>query len=211
MSNVLVVDEELMSCHLLKYYIDESEKYNCVMATDETECVEKYLRKYEVELLLLDICSLKNECGFKIARKIKKNFPKLRIILMTKYPEYSYIVRAKKSKSDSFWYKVADAKDLIDIIDKTMIGQNIYPEKTIPVMLGNVSSEDLSEKEIEVLRELVKGETDADIARCIHMSIRSVKGYIQSMRSKTGFRNRTELAVQARALGLVMNHRDSLV
>ena len=74
--------------------------------------------------------------------------------------------------------------------------------------IGNILSDELSVKEVEVLRELVKGETDADIARCIHMSIRSVKGYIQSMRSKTGFRNRTELAVQARALGLVMNSKE---
>ena len=39
------------------------------------------------------------------------------------------------------------------------------------------------------------------------MSLRSVKGHIQSMREKTGFRNRTELAVRARESGLIINDK----
>ena len=60
---------------------------------------------------------------------------------------------------------------------------------------------------IEVLRELVAGESDAAIAEKLFMSLRTVKSHIQSMREKTGFRNRTELAVRARESGLIINDK----
>jgi two-component system vancomycin resistance associated response regulator VraR len=47
--------------------------------------------------------------------------------------------------------------------------------------------------------------SDAAIAEKLYMSVRTVKQHIQSMRDKTGFRNRTELAVRARESGLVIN------
>ena len=64
-----------------------------------------------------------------------------------------------------------------------------------------------ADRELEVLRELVAGESDAAIAEKLFMSLRTVKSHIQSMREKTGFRNRTELAVRARESGLVINNK----
>ena len=73
--------------------------------------------------------------------------------------------------------------------------------------MGDIFSEELTDRELEVLRELVAGESDAAIAEKLFMSLRSVKGHIQSMREKTGFRNRTELAVRARESGLIINDK----
>jgi len=86
-----------------------------------------------------------------------------------------------------------------------MAGEHIYPETTPPLQLGNITSELLTDRELEVLREVVAGETDAAIAEKLHISLRTVKGHIQTMRAKTGFRNRTELAVRARDSGLIIN------
>ena len=54
---------------------------------------------------------------------------------------------------------------------------------------------------------MVVGETDAAIAEKLFMSVRTVKQHIQTMRDKTGFRNRTELAVRARESDLVINDK----
>jgi len=90
-------------------------------------------------------------------------------------------------------------------MDRTMEGERIYPDSTPSLKLGDTVSKKLSERELEVLRLVVAGETDAAIAEKLYMSIRTVKQHIQSMRDKTGFRNRTELAVRARESGLVIN------
>ena len=90
-------------------------------------------------------------------------------------------------------------------MDRTVNGECVYPDNTPIIKLGEATSEKLTDREVEVLREVVAGETDAAIAEKLHMSLRTVKQHIQSMREKTGFRNRTELAVKARESGLVIN------
>ena len=90
-------------------------------------------------------------------------------------------------------------------MDRTMNGESVYPDTTPTLQLGSAKSSEFSAKELEVLRELISGESDAVIADKLHMSHRTVKAHIQTMREKTGFRNRTELAVRARECGLVIN------
>ena len=92
-------------------------------------------------------------------------------------------------------------------MDRTMAGESIYPDTTPRLKLGDAASDRFTERELEVLRLVVAGETDAGIAEKLFISIRTVKQHIQTLREKTGFRNRTELAVRARESGLVINDR----
>ena len=148
-----------------------------------------------------------NASGLEAAEKIKRDFPYIKVIIITSQPECSFLDRARAAGVDSFWYKNGTAEELVAIMDRTMAGEQIYPESTPPLQLGEVTSDLLSDRELEVLRELVAGEPDAAIAEKLHMSLRTVKAQIQSMRDKTGVRNRTELAVRAREIGLIINDK----
>ena len=106
---------------------------------------------------------------------------------------------------ESFWYKTASAEEILTVMDRTMAGERIYPDNTPTLKLGDACSEAFTDRELQVLRLVVAGESDAAIAEKLFMSLRTVKQHIQSMREKTGFRNRTELAVRARESGLVIN------
>ena len=64
-----------------------------------------------------------------------------------------------------------------------------------------------SHRALEVLREMTGGDTNQEIAERLHMSVATVKTHILNMLEKTGFRNRTELAVRAREIGLVILNR----
>jgi two-component system vancomycin resistance associated response regulator VraR len=90
-----------------------------------------------------------------------------------------------------------------------MVGESVFPESTPVLHIGNADSSEFTDRELEVLRLVVAGETDAAIAEKLYMSLRTVKHHIQSMKDKTGFRNRTELAVRARAKGLIINKLQS--
>ena len=89
-------------------------------------------------------------------------------------------------------------------MDRTMAGECVYPASTPRLQIGYAFSDSFSARELEVLRELVSGETDAVIAERLHLSLRTVKSHIQSLLNKTGLRNRTELAVRARESGLII-------
>ena len=207
MTNVLIVEDDPMARHLLEIYIANSDKYNHVQSVESAALAEFCCRTNKVDVILMDVCTVMNASGLDAAEKIKKSFPHIKVIIITSQPECSFIDRANAVGVDSFWYKNSDADEILSVIDRTMSGERVYPDSSPSLKLGDIFSEELTDRELEVLRELVAGESDAAIAEKLFMSLRSVKGHIQSMREKTGFRNRTELAVRARESGLIINSK----
>lgn len=207
MIHVLIVEDDPMARQLLEIYVEKSGKYTLAQSVESAAFAELCCRARQIDLILMDVCTAMNASGLEAAKKIKQEFPHIKVIIITSQPECSFLDRAREAGVDSFWYKNGTAEELIVIMDRTMAGEQVYPETTPPLQLGEVTSDLLSDRELEVLRELVAGEPDAAIAEKLHMSLRTVKAHIQSMRDKTGFRNRTELAVRAREIGLVINDK----
>ena len=207
MIHVLIVEDDPMARQLLEIYVEKSGAYTLAQSVESAAFAELCCRARQIDLILMDVCTAMNASGLEAAEKIKREFPYIKVIIITSQPECSFLDRARAAGVDSFWYKNGTAEELVTIMDRTMAGEQIYPETTPPLQLGEVTSDLLSDRELEVLRELVAGESDAAIAEKLHMSLRTVKAHIQSMRDKTGFRNRTELAVRAREIGLVINDK----
>lgn len=205
MTKVMIVEDDPMASKLLEIFVKESDRYSVAHTIDNASMAEMYCLKNPIDLILMDVCTAMNANGLDAAAKIKKSFPHIKVIIMTSQPECSFIDRARSIGVDSFWYKESTAEKVIEVMDRTMNGESVYPDTTPTLQLGNAKSSEFSSKELEVLRELISGESDAVIADKLHMSLRTVKAHIQTMRDKTGFRNRTELAVRARECGLVIN------
>lgn len=205
MYRILLVEDDPMARQLLEIYIQKAERYALVDALESALFAEAYCAGNMVDVVLMDVCTAMNANGLDAAQSIKKHFPHIKIIIITSQPECSFIDRAKDIGVDSFWYKSAAAEEILDILDRTMEGEHIFPDSTPELKLGESSSSEFTDRELEVLRLVVAGETDAAIAEKLYMSVRTVKHHIQSMKDKTGFRNRTELAVRARARGLIIN------
>ena len=165
---------------------------------------ELYCMTNTVDLILMDVCTAMDANGLEAAAKLKKRFPQIKIIIITSQPEYTYLDYAQQIGVESFWYKDPTAQAVLDIMDRTMAGESVYPDSTPVIRLGAALSSDFTERELEVLRELVSGKTDAAIAETLYMSITRVKQHILRIREKTQFSNRTELAVKARESGLVI-------
>ena len=207
MIHVLIVEDDPMARQLLEIYVEKSKTYTLAQSVESAAFAELCCRARQIDLILMDVCTAMNASGLEAAEKIKRDFPYIKVIIITSQPECSFLDRARAAGVDSFWYKNGTAEELVAIMDRTMAGEQIYPESTPPLQLGEVTSDLLSDRELEVLRELVAGEPDAAIAEKLHMSLRTVKAQIQSMRDKTGVRNRTELAVRAREIGLIINDK----
>jgi two-component system vancomycin resistance associated response regulator VraR len=205
MIQVLLVEDDPMARQLLEIYIDKSENYELAGSIESALFAEAFCRTHKVEVILMDVCTAMNANGIDAAADIKKHLPNIKIVVITSQPECSYIDRARAAGVDSFWYKSASAEEILGIMGRTLEGESIYPDSTPQLHLGDAISGDFSERELEVLRLVVAGETDAAIAEKLYMSVRTVKQHIQSMKNKTGFRNRTELAVRARESGIVIN------
>lgn len=208
MINVLIVEDDPMARKLLEIFIESSAQYNLVQSIESASLAEFCCRTNHIDVILMDVCTSMNSSGLDSAKKIKSLFPEIRIIIITSQPEFSFIDRARIAGVDSFWYKCSKAEEILSVIDRTMEGESVYPDSTPSLRIGDTFSDKLSYRELEVLRELVAGQSDAEIAEKLYMSVRTVKAHIHSMKEKTGFRNRTELAVRARESGLVINRKE---
>ncbi len=205
MIRVLLVEDDPMARQLLEIYINKSGRYELAGSLESAMFAEAYCYAHPVDVVLMDVCTAMNANGIDAAADIKKHLPKIKTIIITSQPECSYIDRARKAGVDSFWYKSASAEEILRIIDHTLEGASIYPDNTPSLRLGDALSEDFSDRELEVLLLVVEGDTDAAIAEKLFISVTTVKTHIQNMKLRTGFRNRTELAVKARESGLVIS------
>ena len=205
----MIVEDDPMAQKLLEIFISENSGYQVAHIIESAAMAEFYCMTHQIDLILMDVCTAMNVSGLEAAEKIKSRFPNIKIIIITSQPECSFIDRARAAGVESFWYKTASAEEILTVMDRTMAGERIYPDNTPSLKLGVADSGQFSDRELEVLRLVVAGETDAAIAEKLFISVRTVKQHIQSMRDKTGFRNRTELAVRARESGLVINEQKS--
>ncbi len=201
---VLIADDFLMSRQVFEKAIEEAEDLELAGSFPSAEEAVDFARNKYADLVILDIVMTEGMNGLSAAKRIKDIRPETKVIMVTSMPEVSYMERAKETGVESFWYKEVQEQPIIDLIRRTLDGESIYPENAPVVNLGNALSTEFTERETQILRELVDGCSNKEIAEKFDISERTVKMHITSMIQKTGFRSRLELAVKARTGGLVI-------
>ena len=203
-ARVLLADDQKVMRMLVENILAASDAYTLVASLENTRGADVLCREQNIDLALLDIVFADGGSGLDAARAIKTASPRTKVVMMTSMPEVSYLDRAREIGVDSFWYKEVQDLPLLTLLDRTMAGERIYPDATPELMLGNAPGTEFTPRELEVLRMMTTGATNAEIGEALHMSEHTVKRHISDMLEKTGYANRTILAVQARVLGFVI-------
>ena len=202
---VLIADDQKMVRQMFETVLNGTSDYTIAgMAKTAAETVRICLEQ-KIDLVLMDVVMGYGMDGLDAAKQIKQERPDVKIMIVTSMPETTYIDRAKKIGVDSFWHKEVQEQPLLEIMNRTMAGESVYPTEMPVIIFGNTVSTSLTKRELEVLRELVGGSSNAKIASALGISERSVKQHISDMLAKTGFKSRLQLAVVARGGGLVIN------
>ncbi|SDD28155.1 response regulator transcription factor [Peptococcus niger] len=201
---IMIVDDQSVSRQMFELYIDRSPNYEVIYSLDTAMFADTYILKAKPDLIIMDILMQDTSNGLEAAEKIKKINPQIKIIAVTSMPEVSWMEKAKAIGIESFWYKEASEESILNIIERTLAGESIYPEETPVVQLGLAKSTEFTPKEIQVLRFLTTGAVNEEIAEKMVISSNTVKTHIQHLMQKTGFKSRTQLAIQARLSGLVI-------
>ncbi len=201
---IMIVDDQFVSRELFKLYIEQSPDYEVLYCIDTAMFADTYVLKAPLDLVIMDILMNDGSNGLDAAEKIKKLKPNLKIIAVTSMPEVSWMERARKIGIESFWYKDVSEKTLMEIVQRTLAGESIYPDRAPVVTLGMAKSSEFTPREIEVLRLLTTGAGNDEIADKLDISQNTVKTHIKHLLEKTGFETRTQLAIQSRVTGFVI-------
>ena len=196
-----------MPRELFEIYINSSDKFTHLLSVANASAALSVCKNNRVDLILMDVMTELGHSGLDAAEEIKKEYPDIKIIIVTSMPEYSWLTRARKIGVDSFWYKDGQKDGILEVMQRTMEGESIYPDQTPLIHIGNTTNHEFTERELDVLKELTTGDTNADIAKRLHISVPTVKSHIQHLMEKTGFKTRTQLVSEARSLGIVIRSK----
>lgn len=203
--NVLVVDDQLLPRQYFESIINSSEDFNLLASISSAKVADVYCIKNPIDLIIMDIVMADGSNGLEVAGKIKVNYPNIKILIVTSMPDANFLTIAKELNIDSFWYKEIQDSPMLNVMRRTMNGEHVYPDSSPKVKLGFTYNNELTTREIDVLRAMAEGLSNPEIAEKLGLSVNTVKYHINNLLEKTGFESRTKLAIEAAKSGLVLN------
>lgn len=204
MIRVLIVEDQKMAQENMEAIIKASENYTLAGIIPNAADAELFCMRIDVNLILMDVCTLRDENGIDAAAIIKKKFPHIKVIIVTSMAEHTFLEKAKAVGVDSFWYKDASHGELISVMDRTVAGEHIFPERTPEVKLGLTTSYELTRSELDVIRALMQSTSDEDAARMLNCTKANIRWHLNKVLEKTGYRTRMELLIAVAQKNLII-------
>lgn len=204
MTKVLIVEDQRMAQENMESIIKSSENYTLAGTISNSADAELFCMREPVDLILMDVCTARDENGIEACAIIKKKFKNIKVIVVTSMAEHTFLEKAKEARADSFWYKDASHGELISVMDKTMAGERIFPDKTPEVKLGLTTSYELTHFELNVLRALMQSTSDEDAATMLGCTKANVRWHVGKILEKTGYRTRMELLIAVAQKNLII-------
>jgi len=170
-------------------------------ASNGREAIEKF-RTYRPDVTLMDLqMPLMN--GTDAILAIRKEFPDARIIVLTTYSGDVQAVRALKAGASGYLLKNTLRKDLAETIRIVHGGQKKIPPEIAIGMAEHSADDALTDREIEVLRQVAAGNANKIVADNLTISEDTVKAHMRSILSKLGANDRTHAVTIALKRGIM--------
>lgn len=204
MIRVLIVEDQKMAQENMEAIIKTSDNYTLAGTIPNAADAELFCMREQVDLILMDVCTARDESGIDACALIKKKFKNIKVIIVTSMAEHTFIEKARAARADSFWYKDASHGELISVMDRTEAGEHIFPEKTPEVRLGLTTSYELTPSELDVLRALMQSTGDEDAAAMLGCTKANIRWHLGKLLDKTGYRTRMELLIAVARKNLII-------
>ncbi len=169
-------------------------------ASTGEEAIEKF-RMHRPDVTLMDI-QLPGLNGIETISQIQKEFPSARIIVLTTYSGDVQVVRAIKAGARGYLLKRQVHRELLETIRAVHAGQRRIPQE-IAVELMDHPRDDLTPREIDVLRLIAGGNSNKRIADQLSIGEASVKSHVANILSKLDANDRAHAVTIALKRGII--------
>jgi DNA-binding NarL/FixJ family response regulator len=163
----------------------------------------------EVELLVMDV-GLPGKDGIDILKALKDEQPKLRVLMVSMYPEDQYAVRAFRAGAAGYLNKASAPEKLLEAVGQVIAGRKYVTPEIAQALIENLNApeggaphEKLSDREFQTLKLIASGKRLSDIAEALALSPKTVSVYRARILEKMGMANNAELTHYAIKHGLV--------
>ena len=170
-------------------------------AADGVEAITQF-RKHQPAITLIDL-RLPRLSGVEVIERIRMESPGARFIVLTTYDGDEDIYRALQAGARSYLLKGMTGEELIAAIRTVHAGRQHIPPAVAQRLAERVGTEELTQREFDVLEQIVHGKSNKEIAVELLISEATVKTHINSLLSKLGVSDRTQAATAAIQRGIV--------
>jgi DNA-binding NarL/FixJ family response regulator len=213
MIRVLICDDQWIVCEGLEAILSADPEIDVVgVAHDGVEALE-LIPETSPDIVLLDL-KMPGMDGVQTTREIERRFPTLKVLVLTTYGADEWVFEAIRAGAAGYLLKGTPRESLIEAVRGTAAGRtHVDPsvagklfervvQNEVPAEASRMLSA-LSERELDVLRLLARGYSNADIARQLYLSEGTVRNYVSGILTKLEVPDRTRAAVLALRYGLI--------
>lgn len=170
-------------------------------AADGVEAIAQF-RKHRPAITLIDL-RLPRLSGVEVIQRLRTEEPQARFIVLTTYDGDEDIYRALKAGAKAYLLKGMTTEELVTAIRAVHAGKSHIPPSIAQRLAERVGSEDLTQRELDVLEQIVNGKSNKEIGSELDISEATVKTHVNSLLSKLGVTDRTQAATAAIRRGIV--------
>lgn len=197
---VLIVDDQRMFREGIRSRIEYEDDIEVVGEAGSAEETLTQIQETRPDIVTLDI-RLPDVSGIEVAKQIRRDWPDLKILVLTGYDFDQYVRASARVGIDGYLLKDAPQEDLIQALREVAAGGAVLPPniaskvmKTYSEMPGKGrerQGEELTMREIEVLELLFQGLRNIEIGEHLSISGRTVEAHVRSIIGKLGAQSRT--------------------
>jgi DNA-binding NarL/FixJ family response regulator len=209
--NVIICDDQAIIRDGLEMLLKLERDIEVVgLAQDGAEAVEQ-VAKHQPDLVLMDL-KMPGMNGIEATRRIRTRYPAVRVLVLTTYDDDEWVFDAIRAGASGYLLKDTPREEVIKAVRGTVAGKSFVDPEVAGKLMGHVASQQtqpqslitdkLTDREVDVLRVLARGFTNADIAAELHLSEGTVRNHVSAILAKLDVSDRTQAAVIAIRHGL---------
>ncbi|MGO9015885.1 MAG: response regulator [Dissulfurispiraceae bacterium] len=198
MIKVAIVDDHRMVLDGLKQILSHEPDIEVAGEACNADEGIRCLLKQDIDIAILDI-SLPDKSGLDILDIVKTKKPKLRVLILSAFPEKQYAVRALKSGASGYLTKNSAPQELVDAIRRINSGGKYITASLAEKLTDILTSDDkmpherLSNREFEIMRMIAAGKTTGEIAEILFISPSTVGTYRSRIMEKMAMKTNADL------------------
>jgi len=212
MIKVLVCDDQAVVCDGLEMILDSDPEIQVIAKANDGDEAVALLEKSQPDLVLMDL-KMPGMNGIQATRLIRQKYPFVKVLVLTTYGDDEWVFDAIRSGADGYLLKGVQREELIRAVKGTLQGQTHVDPAVAGKLFNSVAkspvsdhstlTEQLSERELEILKRIGRGLSNAEIAEELYLTRGTVRNYVSTILSKLGVEDRTQAAILAIQYGLV--------
>jgi two-component system response regulator NreC len=205
-SSVVLADDHAVVRTGLRTLLERDGTMEVVAEAADGDAVLRYVRGHKPDVLVLDL-NMPGRDSLEAIPDILEASPSTHIVVLTMQPDPAFARAALRAGAVGYVLKEAAHEELLRAIEAARAGRT-YVDPTVGARLASAPEhpgrpDGLSHREAEVLAGIALGETNAEVAASLHISVRTVETHRAHIMQKTSCTSRAELVGYAREHGLV--------